>query len=298
MNGLRWILLLAGVVFLVGLSLWERRRQHQARPEPLYGGARTEPVLGDAPVLEPRVRTGETPRLVPVVDWSQTRDERAEIPTYEHAEQRADELLDEPLDESEAQPLEPMAETDAAAPVLESELEQLSVSPGHPEAPLIDLGAPAPEEAPAIKMQWPAEGERRIIALRLVTLRADRLSGRTLRQSLAGCGFRHGPMSIFHLPAPDGRVILSAANLASPGELDPRTMDFQRFAGINLFAVLPGPLEAEITAARLVRVASEMSRRLDATIQDEEGTAVEPAMLQHLATRLLARANSSASPAH
>jgi FtsZ-interacting cell division protein ZipA len=137
------------------------------------------------------------------------------------------------------------------------------------------------------------EAERRILALRLVTMRTDRLSGRTLRQSLAGCGFRHGPMSIFHLAVPDGRVILSAANLASPGELDPRTMDFQRFAGINLFAVLPGPLEAEATAARLVRVASEMSRRLDAAIQDEEGTAVEPAQLQHLATRLLARANSS-----
>jgi FtsZ-interacting cell division protein ZipA len=104
-------------------------------------------------------------------------------------------------------------------------------------------------------------------------------------------------MSIFHLSVPDGRVIMSAANLASPGELDPRTMDFQRYAGINLFAVLPGPLEAEATALRLVRMATEMSRRLDATIQDEEGTAVEPAQLQHLATRLLARANATAGPA-
>jgi len=103
-------------------------------------------------------------------------------------------------------------------------------------------------------------------------------------------------MSIFHLAAPDGRVILSAANLANPGELDPRTMDFQRFAGINLFAVLPGPLEAEATAQRLVRVASEMARRLDATIQDEEGTAVEPAQLQHLAARLLARASGTPGP--
>jgi FtsZ-interacting cell division protein ZipA len=298
MNGLRWILLLAGIVFLVGLSLWERRRQHQARPEPMYTGARTEPVLGDAPLLEPRQRAGETPRLVPIVDWSQTRDERAETPAFEHAEQLADEPSEESIEEPNDESPVPIVEIDVASPVPESELDALNLSAAEREAPLIDLGAPASEEAPAIKMQWPAEAERRIIALRLVTLRADRLSGRTLRQSLAGCGFRHGPMSIFHLPAPDGRVILSAANLASPGELDPRTMDFQRFAGINLFAVLPGPLEAEVTAARLVRVASEMSRRLDATIQDEEGTAVEPAQLQHLATRLLARANSSAGSAH
>jgi FtsZ-interacting cell division protein ZipA len=273
MSGLRWILLLTGIVFLIGLAWWERRRQHQARPAPIYGGSRTEPVLSDSPMLEPRVRSGEAPRLVPIVDWSQTTDER--------------------VDEAP----EPAAEIDAT-PHAEAVIDEVPMTsaPTH-DAMVIDLGAPAADDTPTLKMQWPAEGERRILALRLVTQRTDRLSGRTLRQSLAGCGFRHGPMSIFHLSVPDGRVILSAANLASPGELDPRTMDFQRFAGINLFAVLPGPLEAEATAARLVRVASEMSRRLDASIQDEEGTAVEPAQLQHLATRLLARANATAGPA-
>jgi FtsZ-interacting cell division protein ZipA len=298
MSELRWILLLTGIVFMIGLFWWERRRQHQARPAPIYGGARTEPILSDGPVPEPRLRAGEAPRLVPIVDWSQTRDERAELEPYEHAEQRADEPADELAADSSTVAAESHAPLDPGASQGEREVDERGAYTVAAESPLIDLGAPAPEESPAIKVQWPAEAERRIIALRLVTLRADRLSGRTLRQSLAGCGFRYGPMSIFHLAAPDGRVILSAANLASPGELDPRTMDFQRFAGINLFAVLPGPLEAEVTAARLVRVASEISRRLDATIQDEEGTAVEPAQLQHLATRLLARANSSASPAH
>jgi FtsZ-interacting cell division protein ZipA len=277
MSGLRWILLLTGIVFLIGLTWWERRRQHQARPAPLYGSARTEPVLSDGPMPEPRARSGELSRVVPIVDWSQAPDER--------------------IDERVEEPAEAVAELDAAAPHLERESDELPVPARDAyTAPVIDLGAPAPDEAPALRMQWPPEAERRIIALRLVTMRTDRLSGRTLRQSLSGCGFRHGPMSIFHLAVPDGRVILSAANLASPGELDPRTMDFQRFAGINLFAVLPGPLEAEATAARLVRVASEMARRLDASIQDEEGTAVEPAQLQHLASRLLARANAPAGP--
>jgi FtsZ-interacting cell division protein ZipA len=273
MTGLRWILLLSGIVFLIGLAWWERRRQHQARPAPSYGTARTEPVLSDSPLPEPRVRSGEVARAVPIVDWSQTTDERIE------------------------EPPEPAAELDAAAPHLESEADEVPVMASHTHAaPVIELGEPVAGDAPALKMQWPAEAERRILALRLVTSRADKLSGRTLRQSLSGCGFRHGPMSIFHLAAPDGRVILSAANLANPGELDPRTMDFQRFAGINLFAVLPGPLEAEATAQRLVRVASEMARRLDATIQDEEGTAVEPAQLQHLAARLLARASGTPGP--
>jgi FtsZ-interacting cell division protein ZipA len=278
MSGLRWILLLTGIVFLIGLAWWERRRQHQARPAPIYSTTRTEPVLSDSPMLEPRVRSGEVPHVVPIVDWSQTTDERIdEAP--------------EPVAELD------VTELDVAAPHVENELDGVPLHGAEVrEAAVIDLGVPAPEEAPALKMQWPPEAQRRILALRLVTMRTDRLSGRTLRQSLAGCGFRHGPMSIFHLSVPDGRVILSAANLASPGELDPRTMDFQRFAGINLFAVLPGPLEAEATAARLVRVASEMSRRLDAAIQDEEGTAVEPAQLQHLATRLLARANSGPGP--
>src|SRR5580698_2198636 len=113
MSGLRWILLLTGVVFLIGLTWWERRRQHQARPAPIYGGARTEPVLSEAPVLEPRVRANEAPRVVPIVDWSQTTDERIE------------------------EPPEPVAEFEAA-PDLEHSLDEVPLSSGAaPEAPLI-----------------------------------------------------------------------------------------------------------------------------------------------------------------
>src|SRR5271156_1347604 len=129
MSGLRWILLLTGIVFLIGLAWWERRRQHQARPAPIYGGTRTEPVLGDSPMIEPRVRAGEVPRVVPIVDWSQTTDERIE------------------------EAPEPMAELDAAAPHLESELDEVPLmSAVSHDARVIDLGAPAPEETPALRM--------------------------------------------------------------------------------------------------------------------------------------------------
>ena len=53
----------------------------------------------------------------------------------------------------------------------------------------------------------------------------------------------------------DGRVIVSAAALAQPGTFDPSIMDSQRFSGLNLFAVLPGPLPERETFDELVRAA-------------------------------------------
>jgi len=123
----------------------------------------------------------------------------------------------------------------------------------------------------SLRVEWPPEGQRQIVSLRIVAARQNRISGRLLRQGLSGAGFQHGEFGIFHLGDDGGRVALSAASLVRPGLLDPAAMDFQSFSGINLFAVLPGPWSSEDTLERLSGVAAELAQRVEGRVQDERG---------------------------
>jgi cell division protein ZipA len=125
--------------------------------------------------------------------------------------------------------------------------------------------------APKLTLAWPAEAERRIVTLRVIPTLEPRFPGRALRQAFGGCGFWHGPMDIYHLPDEQGRVLLSAAALAQPGTFDPSIMDSQRFSGLNLFAVLPGPLPEREVFDELVHAARQLADRLGGQITDQHG---------------------------
>jgi hypothetical protein len=266
MAALRWILLAAGLLFLAGLAWWEQRRPRQARGDghlPAEAGAADvhaealEPAHAPAAPAavrsaSPAARAGDPGEPLKVVDWSGARRIEPEIP------------LDVPVlgPASTAARLEPsIANDDVPAPAAEARAE-----------PRAEPTLPAAAGArPSLVVEWPPEGERRIVNLRVVPVRVDRFSGRALRLSLAAAGFEHGRFGIFHLPGPGGRVIVSAASLTRPGILDPDNMDFQRFGGLNLFAVLPGPLPPAATVDRLVDAACDIAQRLEGRVQDESG---------------------------
>jgi FtsZ-interacting cell division protein ZipA len=128
-----------------------------------------------------------------------------------------------------------------------------------------------PVRGPHLVLAWPNESERRIVTLRVIPKSEPRFQGRALRQAFSGAGFWHGPLDIFHLPDHEGRVVLSAAALAQPGTFDPSIMDSQRFSGLNLFAVLPGPKPERETFDELVRAARQLADRLDGKMADQHG---------------------------
>jgi cell division protein ZipA len=248
---LRLILLVVGLLFIVALVWLERRgsrqdrgKEREAAPRP----ERSEPVLdlpehANVPTLQPLASSrGPDPgRALPVIDWSTaTQAATAAAPGWH------DPTGDAPADAG----VDPAFDADLPPA-------RRAADPGN-----------AP---PALVVDWPAENLRHIVSLRIVASRQDRLSGRALRQALTGSGFRHGQFGIFHLPAADGRVVLSAASLVRPGMLDPENMDFQRFAGVNLFAVLPGPLSTQRTLDQLASVATGLATRIEGRVQDENG---------------------------
>jgi FtsZ-interacting cell division protein ZipA len=142
-----------------------------------------------------------------------------------------------------------------------------------------DLPVPTP---PTLTLAWPPESERRIVTLRVVPKSEPRFAGRALRQAFGGSGFLHGPLDIYHLADSQGRVVLSAAALAQPGTFDPSIMDSQRFSGLNLFAVLPGPMPVRDTFEELVRAARQLAERLGGAITDQHGEELTAARITRL----------------
>jgi FtsZ-interacting cell division protein ZipA len=136
------------------------------------------------------------------------------------------------------------------------------------------------------KVEWPDDAERTILALRLVAS-VDRFSGRALRQALMGEGFALGKMDIFHKAGPDGRAIISAASLTRPGTFSLETIDTQRFIGLNLFAVLPGPLSGSETLDELITTARAMNERLRGGLQDDAGQPLTPTRIATMRSTLV-----------
>jgi len=241
-NELRWILLLAGLVFLIALAAWETHRSRRAAAprEPF-------PHFEHEKRLEPATPIESATREPPL----------GELPEG---------LVDSP-------------HLDGAA------VEPISAQRGVPmqELPrMISAATPARPAAGASVVDWPAEAERHIISLRIVSSAEQRLSGRAARQALAACGFVHGRYGIFHQPAEDGRALLSCASLNKPGSFDPASMDFQRFSGLSLFTVLPGPLPASATLDRLLEAARDLSHRLQARLLDDQNQPLDAARITAL----------------
>ena len=88
---------------------------------------------------------------------------------------------------------------------------------------------------------------------------------------------------------------MSAAALSQPGTFDPSIMDSQRFSGVNLFAVLPGPKPERETFDELVHAARQIAERLDGTLADQHGDELTPQRIARLRQALEAPATARAA---
>jgi len=162
----------------------------------------------------------------------------------------------------------------ADSPALEA------VEPDEPPAPRFTAADVTPIAEPVV--DWPPDDQRRVVALRLVAPPPDRLPGRALRLALASEGFVLGKFQIFHKPDATGRAVLSAANLSKPGTFDLGTMDVQRFGGLSLFTVLPGPKPPLKAFDELLATARNLNERLRGALQDERGGPLTPTRIASL----------------
>lgn len=199
------------------------------------------------------------------------------------------------------------AEIEAAAAALSGGLVARADSPASPEPLHEDIGDTVPRPAlPAAPLftaadvtpitepivDWPTDDTRRVVALRLVAPPPERLAGRAVRLALSSEGFVLGKFEIFHKPDSSGRAVLSAANLSRPGTFDIETMDVQRFGGLSLFAVLPGPKPPLKAFEDLLATARNLNERLQGALQDERGGPLTPTRIAAIRETLGTEATS------
>jgi FtsZ-interacting cell division protein ZipA len=273
MPELRLTLVVVGLVFLIGLAWWEMRRPHQARgaelprptPEPLEPAAEWDSATLDLPRMSARAPELE----LPVVEV-EPQDFAALVAQAEGAPREAapaggvEGLLDElGAQQSTDPPISDFNETFEAAP------EAVPAPAAH------DAEAEAESAPRAVVVDWPAADASQVIAVRVISS-GEKFSGRAVRLALAAEGFELGKFAIFHKPAADGRALLSIASLNKPGTFDRQSIDLQRYSGLSLFTVLPGPIPGPDAVDEMLMCAQVLSQRLRGTLQDERGAPLTP----------------------
>jgi cell division protein ZipA len=284
MGELRLILLIAGLLFIAGLAGFEWWRARRNRPvgtvtreESPAGEAGSAPrtSLPDIHVVrESRVAVGEDLPVIELASTSASGTRRA-LGISISDDVATDTLREAPREIPAPKPTSRPAPAEAARhePYIgqDDEISEVRVYDEQP-----------PSRGPQLVLAWPSEAERRIVTLRVMPRSEPRFAGRTLRQAFASTGFWHGPLDIYHLPDDGGRVVVSAAALAQPGTFDPSIMDSQRFSGLNLFAVLPGPMSERAAFDALVGAARALAERLDGSMTDQYGEELTQARIQRL----------------
>jgi cell division protein ZipA len=294
MAELRWILLLAGLLFLAGLTAWEMRRPRQGRRDTLDASGRSEPELGAMTGMGETVVTHHEPPATSMPAYAYEARVPLEAPVHVDLPPLEPPLVmsfDEPVltHEPPLPTLAPLrarpsdrADGTRAEPSYADTDADVGAVPLLAQVPSAPAALPAAEPVVLI-VEWPPEQQRHVLSVRVVGVSPDRMSGRPLRQALAACGFVHGRFGIFHQPGADGRALISAANLSKPGVFDPASMDFQRFRGLGLFAVLPGPLPPAAALDHLLDTAGDLAQRLQARVQDEHGMPLDEERLEEMA---------------
>jgi len=288
MNELRLILLVAGLLFIGGIAGFEWWRARRNRPA---SSARIEEPGGDS--------SSQAGRAAPLPDINVVREQRVgvdeDLPVIELASTSAsgtrralgisisDEVaVDVPREEAQAAPSPPPAPP-RAAPTRTEPYISPHIDNGFDEISEVRvIMDEKPVRGPQLVLAWPGESERRIVTLRVIPSAEPRFAGRTLRQALASAGFWHGPLDIYHLPDDEGRVVVSATALAQPGTFDPSIMDSQRFSGLNLFTVLPGPMSERDAFDALVGAARALAERLEGALTDQHGEELTQARIHRL----------------
>jgi FtsZ-interacting cell division protein ZipA len=287
MPELRWTLLIIGIVFLAGLAWWELRRSRRGLAGP--GDRPGEPLAGrelSRPSAE-RPQAADGIKHEPTITFPDmpAREQMHELPVVEVLDD--DSLIGLRVDGA--------SEVAAGEPPSAEAVEPIVPTPPEPLAqdePIPVLGVSAVPQPLDPIVDWPDESVRRIVALRLVAP-GERFAGHAVRQALSAEGFVLGKLSIFHRAGPDGRAVVSAASLTKPGTFEADAIDMQRFGGLNLFAVLPGPLPPVKAFEELLCAARNLSERLQGALQDDRGEPLTPMRAAMIREALAVEAEAS-----
>lgn len=258
MDGLRWSLLVIGVVLVGGIYLWDRIRRRRAR----LGNADLE--TPDQELLERlRIEAGGE-------DEPDLKDALAELRGLRGERTGADEL-----DLDELRYMIPKAEEGEEEPG-----EERRSSHEDEEAELSD----SPPVRPA------RSGEDLIVVLSVMAQGGEQFTGAAIREAMEDLDMRYGDMQIFHHHGVGEMSVdsplFSIANAVEPGVFDLERMDALTTPGLSMFMRLPGPLDGRVAFELMLNVGQRLAQRLGGELRDDTRSALNLERIGHIRERI------------
>lgn len=109
----------------------------------------------------------------------------------------------------------------------------------------------------------------RLVIFYLKAPEGQAFAGPALFESLAAAGLSLGEMGIYHDTDSHGETVFSVANLFEPGTLETDDADSFSTPGVALFMQLPGPRDEQDAFERMLGKAEILAGRLGGELHDE-----------------------------
>ena len=275
MSELRWILLFAGALLLVGIYLWGRRSSRRSAAPDAGRAAMTDALRGAMRRKEAVAAEDRSPQPEP--DATSIPEAPADIAD----EDAAAEVRPRPGGSRRREPAarrEPTlgagiegVEESARLPRVENSVSAVATPPRPEPQTQRETARPPAAEAGPPQTGRAGRPRQKIVALRVTAPLPTRFSGLQLLEALEAEGLEFGRFDIFHKLDEQGRPLFSLANLLEPGTFDMGTIREGAYPGIAVFAVVPGPLPTAQIFDRMLAVARSLAARLGGSLQDERG---------------------------
>ena len=249
MDNLRWILLAAGIFFILAIYFAGRQRHRHNNNSDLLDTKDELPEFSardwddlDEGVGEVRVVASENY----IDDYD---DDLSDGQVSLHDSER----MFEPYEFQEEDNLEPELVTSDDLFVLTEEVEEPLVEQVEIES--MDTGSPQKTSSSVD-----------IIVLYIMAKSSNLLSGEKINSVAQANGFVFGSMNIFHRQDGNGQTIFSLANMNEPGNFDPDTIHEMTTSGLTVFMQLSNLTHPADDFDEMLRSAYHMSEMLGASL--------------------------------
>jgi cell division protein ZipA len=279
---LRVVLIIAGLLLLLGIYLWDRYKRIERPARDLRERLDERPVLDREPPVMPsdaEVSGDDMERELDALGEmiSEGRGERAglEAPDIQEADvQRPDvkgpEVQGSGLQQPDARSFDAQK---SGSPPPESSFQ---IEPKE-KGPSSDV-TPARTDVPEL-----------IIQVNVVAVGAY-FSGPDLLNAARETGLDMGAMNIFHRRPESGsdtQVMFSMASMVEPGVFPVDAMDDFSTPGITLFAQFPGTGDPLAVFSDMLFTAQRLASLLDGELQDETHSAMTRQTIEHVRERIM-----------
>lgn len=250
---LRLILLAVGILFLVGIYLFETKRRKKQSSQ---ANLRQMPEFGDIKLTTDEA--GESPEWV------------MHEPEPDNLDEELVHLADEMMQESDTQQEQVGFKTAAETTPAQSLREQTE---------LFSLSA---------KEESPVDVPSKIIQINLMA-RHGGFAGREIEKAVRETGLQSGEMQIYHRYTTDGsqKAVFNMASMVEPGNFPLREMEGFNTPGLTLFAQLPGPGDSLSIFSDMLYTAERLAALLDGVLQDETRSTLTKQTIENIRAEIM-----------